>query len=116
MSANIPSKEQLQVAQQVAPELRPQPEQLTPPEQSLDQGQQIEAKKGLGERALGRLGMDEESLKEAGVLRANQAQAAETTARGIAESNGLSQDAQRRAYQIKAVTPEHIEPVNKRPL
>ncbi len=114
MPSNPPIREQIQVSQQMADAARPEP--LTPPEAGLDQGQQIEIKKGLGERVLGRLGMDETSLRDAGVLRANQAQAAETTARGIAESNGLSEDAQRRAHQIKAVTPENIEPINKKPL
>jgi hypothetical protein len=89
---------------------------VTLPEAGMDQGQEIQVKRGLGERALERIGLDSASLAEAGVLRANQAQTAQDTARGLKEPGGLSEDAKKRAEQIRSGTPEYIEPVNKHPL
>lgn len=116
MPAMLPNREQFQVASQVATELKPEPRPTAPPEQELDQGQEIQVKREMNAGPLGRLGMDEQSLQNAGVLRANQAQAAQDAARGLTKPGALSEEAQKRAQKIRSATPENIEPVNKRPV
>lgn len=62
----------------------------------------IDVQRGIGQRVLNKIGLDRESLREAGVIRTHEAQASEDIARGLkpAETANVGPQGQTRAENL----------------
>jgi hypothetical protein len=67
----------------------------------------VEVKRGIGQRVLSKIGMDEATMQEARIMRANQAQNAQDTALNNAPHISHTPAEQQRTEQLRK-TPERV--------